>query len=451
MDRDPESLGWPAVIHRAYIPNEHSVTRWPFDDPPTSGLSAVLREDFLEPPDFRPPAIFFALEEPAPIPIAGDAALQLDPGPEETRLRSRVVCHPSGELPRLANYTAVGSINGEELPAIVDEVVFGSDRVDLGPQAVLAAELSLGSADGLMFLDVGRYPWGDVDLNLLSQYPEEAALVRIGDELVVYDRLNRQTGEFDVGPGGRGVLGSIETSHARGESVTLLDHLPVATLAAAISADDATLPLTTTRDFPNEGTVRIGDELLHYTRRRDGSLQMPEASTEPGQMDRRGQGIFRGRFGTAPSGHVAGTPVILHPFRYWDRGAERADGPELSYLGFTVDQPNAFWRGLFWEEESPAFGGSYLEILARTDPATPWDAEPGTLGLQLYEAGSIDSGGAPIGQQSNRLEVRVVPRFQLGAYDPLGGLSHGWKETPRLRMFGVQYLAPGTILRRVDL
>jgi hypothetical protein len=28
-------------------------------------------------------------------------------------------------------------------------------------------------------------------------------------------------------------------------------------------------------------------------------------------------------------------------------------------------------------------------------------------------------------------------------------VSHGWKQTPRLRVFGVEYIAPGAVLRRV--
>ena len=36
------------------------------------------------------------------------------------------------------------------------------------------------------------------------------------------------------------------------------------------------------------------------------------------------------------------------------------------------------------------------------------------------------------------------------AFDPLTGLSHGWKDTPRLRQVGASYYAPGRVLRSVD-
>ena len=42
----------------------------------------------------------------------------------------------------------------------------------------------------------------------------------------------------------------------------------------------------------------------------DLTLDMPRASSEPGRMDNKGDGLFRGRFATTPGGHAANTPVI---------------------------------------------------------------------------------------------------------------------------------------------
>ena len=33
-------------------------------------------------------------------------------------------------------------------------------------------------------------------------------------------------------------------------------------------------------------------------------------------------------------------------------------------------------------------------------------------------------------------------------FDPVAGLSHGWKMTPRLKFFGAEYLGPSMVLRR---
>jgi hypothetical protein len=178
---------------------------------------------------------------------------------------------------------------------------------------------------------------------------------------------------------------------------------------------------------------------------------MPRASTEPGLMDGRGAGIFRGRFGTQSIDHGAGTPVILFPFRYWDRWADRADGPELSYFQFSLDQPNAFWKSMFWTSEETGSGGSRISVLQRSDPSVPWDADPVLFPeLELLERGMPEDGPNPIGLQRDRMQWRVFVRYAQGAFDELLGSSHAWKQVPRLRLLGVEYMGPSVILRRVD-
>ena len=41
-------------------------------------------------------------------------------------------------------------------------------------------------------------------------------------------------------------------------------------------------------------------------------------------------------------------------------------------------------------------------------------------------------------------------RHAPGSFDPDDGLAHGWKTTPRLELFGVEYMGPGRTLSRVD-
>ena len=55
-------------------------------------------------------------------------------------------------------------------------------------------------------------------------------------------------------------------------------------------------------------------------------------------QDGRGSGLFRGRYGTLPQTHGGGAPVILFPFRYWDRWAHQADAPELARLYTTINR-----------------------------------------------------------------------------------------------------------------
>jgi hypothetical protein len=176
---------------------------------------------------------------------------------------------------------------------------------------------------------------------------------------------------------------------------------------------------------------------------------MPRISVEPGAMDGDGAGMFRGRFGTTPAAHEAGTPVILFPFRFWDRWADMADAPELHYFGISLSQPNAFWRSVFWDVEEADAAGPVLRVLQRSDPSVPWDADPAeTPGLTVMQDGLKDGEGLLIGEQSDRIEWRVYVRFEPGAFDPVAGLSHGWKMTPRLKFFGAEYLGPSMVLRR---
>ena len=168
-------------------------------------------------------------------------------------------------------------------------------------------------------------------------------------------------------------------------------------------------------------------------------------------MDRQGRGLFRGRFGTVPAAHTAGTPVIVFPFRYWDRWTERADAPELFYFGFSGGQPDAFWKRAFWDVDDAPVAGARLGVLTRTRPDIPWDADPELEdGLSVDFAGRLDAGGNAIGVQSSRVDWRAFVRYEPGAFDPLLGLSHGWKTTPRLTLFGAEMIGPSAILWRQD-
>ena len=139
--------------------------------------------------------------------------------------------------------------------------------------------------------------------------------MRIGDEILAYDELDEEEGEGIIAPGGRGLLGTTPQPHATGEPVQFLSHFTMSLLSGGVGAGDAAIPLESTQEFPQEGTVLIGEELIHFTRQRGGTLEMPSASSEPGMQDGRGLGLFRGRYGSTPQSHGGGAPVILFPFR----------------------------------------------------------------------------------------------------------------------------------------
>src|SRR6185369_12241069 len=150
------------------------------------------------------------------------------------------------------------------------------------------------------------------------------------------------------------------------DPVAFLEHHVVSFLASDAGASDSALMVADTADFPQEGTVIVGSELIHYTRLRQGVLEMPRASTVPGRMDNKGGGLFRGRFGTTAAGHAAGEPVILFPFRFWDRWAPKADAPELSYFELAIDQPSAFWGSCFFLKDDAQ--DVQVGVLQKTDP-----------------------------------------------------------------------------------
>ncbi|MCZ6598412.1 MAG: hypothetical protein O7B99_12290, partial [Planctomycetota bacterium] len=459
---EPNDPGFPGTVNHAHRPNQYTRYSWA----PTAGdgmTPAPAAEAALPQSDFETNRCYVALQAASPVPVAPD--LQLGPEILDSRLRSRIVKFPSGELPRIAPSVAVGgSYQGGGIPsALVDELAFGSSdfggasgfgQATWGAQLVVSSPISEGEEDGIrVYPRTIRTALSNLsfDVEFLAGLPEDAGLLRIGEEILCYDSRDPDTGVLTIAAGGRGLLGTEPQAHSVGEGVTFLAHIPVSVLTGTIAGSDSQLPLASLEGFPSEGTVLVDGELIHFAWQRSGALGMPRASEEPGEMDAKGSGIFRGRYGTGAAGHEAGAPVILQPFRYWDRWSDGADAPEMHYLGLSLDQPNAFWRSSFWDVEEAGFDGPRLGVLQRTEPTTPWDADPDIdQDLQLMWDGLQDGRGNPIGEQSHRIEWRVFVRYEPGSFDPVDGLAHGWKTTPRLRFFGAEYLGPGMVLKRVD-
>jgi hypothetical protein len=466
FDAPVNDPGWPVRVHRAHVPLHYSTTTWvPSGNLliPAAGTTSYAQEG-----GFELNALYVALQDPAPVPIAMGTVNPQQTSAAETRMIARLTLHPSGERPRTVGTAVVGgSIQGGLVPsATVDEIAFGSTTFGdgtSGGSAVQGAHLdllqALGSgANGFTVAPKSvRVAAGDFSdgTNVLAKLPADAGLLRIGSEILAYDSYDADSGAITIAPGGRALLGTVEEPHEVGETAAFLEQVPVSVLLSNIGPDDSTLLLESLDDFPFMGTVIVDGELIHYTRQAGGGLDMPRASREPGKMDGKGAGLFRGRYGTARAAHAAGTPVILFPFRYWDRWSDRADAPELAYAGLSIDQPNAFWRSMTWEAEEPRFGGATLAVLQRVDRGpgelVPWDGDPqATPGLALYEHPTRADLPNAIAVQADRVEWRIFARYLPGAFDSLTGLSHGWKETPRLRRFAALYLAPNVTLRRVE-
>jgi hypothetical protein len=458
IDSDPSNPGTVGIVHHAHRPLQHTVFGWSED--PADMLVPVASEGATDTSGLS--GVYVALSGPVSLPMAGGASATAGAGALlDSRFVTRVSKFPSGELPRSITSVALGGAFGAATgvpAATVDEVVFGNLEFSgveptQGGQMLLSAPLDAAAEDLRVAPDTLRIPRGRVQVQgarFLDDWPEDAGVLRIGDELLVYQSYDSLSGTVILAPGGRGFLGTDPGPHAAGEAVSWIESLEVALLAGDVAASAAELELNSIQGFPGQGLVRIGDELVHYTWIDGLSLGMPRASTEPGAADGGGAGIFRGRFGTSPAGHGPLTPVLKHPFRYADRWADKADAPELEYLGVSLSQPGAVWRGVFFEVENPPTSGLGLRVLQRTDPSAPWDADPGAeKRLAVLTEGMPGGQANPIGAQADPIEWRVHVRYEPGAFDPDQGLSHGWKATVRLTLFGAEYLGPGMLLRRV--
>ena len=470
FDEDPSSPGWPAQIHFVHRPREHIISAWQEvqgGEPLSAEHVATGTTNYT---GISTNAFFVALRDASPIPLAaGLSSGNANSGQLvfDTRLWPRLTKFPSGERPRDVVSVLIGGdfrgAGGVAVPsAVVDEVEFGSSRFGqssgipqgtIGAQLVLAVELEEGERDLEVAADSVLVPMDLLRLqdSILNELPPDGGVLRIGDELLYYESYDEENDLITIAELGRGLLGTEPRNHAAGEAVTPMPSIRAGILSAGISAEDSALPLVSLIDFPPRGTVLIDDELIHYDYVIGNALHMARGSSEPGVMNGRTGGLFRGRFGTVPEGHAALTPVILFPFRYWDRWAEKADAPEMHYFGMHVDQPTAFWRSIFWEAEEAKAPGPRLGMLLRTDPREPWDADPDQVpGLEVLWDGTPKEDANPIGTQADRLEWRFFVKYERGSFDPELGTANGWKMVPRVRRVGVEYLGPGMVLRRVE-
>lgn len=455
---DPTDPGFPAVVQRAHRPFEYTLFFWQ-----ESGAMGAAEGD--EPENVAQVGMtlgvtYAALQAPLKVFIA--ASPIGDPeNPTDNRLLARMTLFPSGELPReVVNGQLGGDARSKTgVPsAVVDEALFFpslfTSLAGMPGQLVLERDISAGDTSFKAEEDVLRTTQGDwaMKSNVLAGLPEHGGLLRLGDELLAYESYDQGSFTFTLPTGGRGLCGTLPQPHRTGESISYVSSVPLGILGASVDGDDELLPLLEPPPgFPSHGLVRIEDELVHYSSIDGAVLEMPRGSAEPGALDRKGPGLFRGRFGTQRASHASGTPVVLFPFRYWDRWSELADAPELTFYQLACDQPDAFWKRVFWKVGDAGQPGPELGVLQRTNPDTPWDAKPeGGNGLQLLWQGKLDAEGNAIGVQSDRVEWRVFVRYLPASFDPLAGLAHGWKATPRLELFGVEYMGPSRTLARID-
>lgn len=464
MDEDVEDIGSPGVVHRAVRPDGYIKHNWAAV--PGLGVEAdplEIRGD----QGFVNGAIHVAMREPLGVFGAPSAGFNEGAGEAvgqdftDVRTVSRLVKFPSGELPRRATQLVLGGDVAQledPVAMVVDEVFRRSSQVhniagqNQAAAFVLAAPLSEDDESLLVAADRLRSPRGDLPLSnfFSSAIDNDAGLLRVGDEILAYIDVVDEGGlVLPSGGAGRGLLGTEAQPHALGEPVHFLNHISVTNLSVALEPEDWLLRVDDNTSFDREGTVLVGNELIHHTLKR-GGLAMPARSENPGEQDFRGDGIYRGRYGTEPGAYSAGTPVIHFQTRYWDRFAERADAPEQHFFGIDLPQPDAWVRALYVETTDAAFGGARVGVLVRTDPTVPWDADPDEVeGLDLHWLDRLAGRPVPVGAQASRVEWRVFTEFTDGAFDAING-PHGWKGVPTIDQLAVDYIAPGRVFERSD-
>ena len=307
---------------------------------------------------------------------------------------------------------------------------------------------SFGPEPRFYILPDGRRIYFEREINGGQLPREDAGLVMIGDEIIAFRSIgSSSSGAPALLDCERGFMNTIATSHGWGASVVFLDFVTVSMLQGGLDPSSNRLDVADTAGFlRNGGTLKVGEELIHYTTVEGKTFVMPTRMDEDG--DREG-GLFRGRYGTRPASHDAQALVLDMPFRYWDRYAPMQDAADLSWYGCGLDLPGAFFHRLEFEKRRP---DQYtdIEVLVRTDATVPWSADPAkTRGLFLFTDSEEDDPNI-IGTAGDGLDVRVLFKYLSGAFDPIDLRAHGWKTTPELLSLRVTYLDQTRVLTREE-
>ena len=394
----------------------------------------------------------------------------------DRRSFTRLVKSPSGELPvRVAANIHVGADynGGNFAPAVVDEVQFTSPR----SAAAMATRSTWFTGSFAAPAAPGKgVTAGDVNIGLHAaaafQVQTWAAglhstggLVRIGDELVGYSSFDESTQTLLNCE--RGALGTEARDHSYGAPIVPVLGVGATRLEEGLGETSPDVSLASAQGFPLwGGFVRIGNEVLGYTRVDGNVLKMPRAVsrsedtwTTPGGSD-ASKGLLRARFGTEAAAHEAQAMVYLLPHRFADLAAESADNPQLAWYTVSRRVQGAVWKRVSWDERLRELNG--IRVLVRFEGGPDWDTtkivrlgtdpvpDTGRTGY-LYEVRSPRDLNL-INVQSDSIECRVFFTYEAGAFDMnAASAPDAWKETPWLQAFRIEYAAPSGVVTTEDL
>lgn len=410
---------------------------------------------------------------------------------EDSRNSWRIIKTPSGELPANATTVSAGGRfdgPGDEIAGTIDELEFTNPLLTAGPVSIAkliidqafdasAKTFSVSPIVGSQPFNISTNPIGaavalpggakSLSGQVFTVMPADAGVVQVGSELIGYDSFDAGAGTFTVAANGRGMLGTRATAHGPQETVIFMDHLVATTVAGGATPGVSRIPFEDSTGFPPDGTLLIGSELVHYTWIDSGGFSMPDFGDDFGvgadygptsvNLKRKGDGIFRGRFGTVPASHSPGEIILKFPFRYWDRWTLGADVPEMHYLQFDEEMETGFWRQIWWDEVRPEANVT-LECVVRLDGRSPWTAEYNKSD-GLWFLTKPEEGGKIVSfkRLGSRLEARFGVRHGLGSFSPLQApvdnatiRSDSWKSTPRLIRVATERFGATRVLRKED-
>lgn len=401
-------------------------------------------------------------EDPGLAVVAAASLPNLNDADTDVRAYARLVKFPSGERPLdLEQLVLGGDVSGgaAAFEGRLDEVS-AHTLVGLGAPGYGAARGGFLLEDDIpdtsvaeirvhanVMIKDGRVIYtpnaGDF-LRLLAP----SGLLDVDGERFGYYEVDPALGLLRLNDNSRGLHGTQERAHSAGTTVWIVDSRPAAALAGELTPGDAVLDLTPgALPFPPQSLLLVEQELLatFFQPGQDPNQRaMPRRRPREDDTDRLGDGILRGRFGTAAADHGVGALAYSFPARWHDRYVPESDDPAGAWLEIGLEEPNAHWRGVQFEAEVPD-SSQTVRVLARAGTAA-WEDLPGTAGLLLFDTGSSPGGGLlPLGLNSDRLDLRLSFDWGPGAFDPVGFRAHGWLSAPRLRRLLVDYLADARV------
>lgn len=404
------------------------------------------------------------------IPLAGPdlATLVADPNfINDWRQLTRISKFPNQERPaNLANFVVGGDTSGSgpEFDGLVDEVSLHTVGGMGNPQSnfaraalILTEDLDSGSASRLMVspsgLSLDGRSWAEPN-STLGQYLgvlPQSGLVDIDGERIAYNLIDTQTGEITIAPNGRGLMGTQSRGHGIGTRVWMVDGRAAVALEGSMDAHSESLPISNGNGFSLSGTVLLDEELVHAPMRGLGFFGMPRTRARSGEREEVSTGLLRGRFGTHPEQHADGTVAISFPNRWMDNYMPQSNHGAGAWLQIGFEEPQALWQTISYQTEIPD-NSITVRALIRSGLAT-WEDDPEiTPGMRALQRGTSASGGAlPLGLRSDRLDLRIMFDWGVGAFDAITFLPTAWTMEPRLRNLMVEYYATSRVQRSQEV